>query len=120
MCRSGVDTHWSSVNMEETPRIILSFGFMLPVKKVLELYKFPKRLEHLEREEQMATDIRLRVFDAFFYFHLWCIILLRPTPSIHHSRVWETATYNEMMADTVARLKQEHQIPASASLRSPY
>lgn len=108
MCRSGVDMHWSSVNMTEIPRIILSFGFMLPVKKVLELYKFPKRLEHLEKEEQKNSHMSLRVLEAVLSFQMYSIIFLRPSPSIHYSRVWEMATYNEMMEDTLRRLREEH------------
>ena len=107
MCRSGVDLHWSSKNMEKTPRIILSFGFMLPFKKVAELYKFPKRLEHLEIQEKKDIDIRLRVLDAIIKFQLYAIMYLRPSPSIHYSRVWERATYNEMMAETLTELKRE-------------
>jgi hypothetical protein len=37
MCRSGLDTHWSNMNTTES-RISLSFGYLLPQKKVDELY----------------------------------------------------------------------------------
>ncbi len=34
LCRSGMDLHWSTRNMNETPRIVLSFGFLLPQRKL--------------------------------------------------------------------------------------
>ena len=41
MCRSGIDEHWSTINNSNIPRIALSYGFMLPMEKVLRLYKVP-------------------------------------------------------------------------------
>ena len=34
LCRSGIDQHWSDVNMGDIPRISLSFGYLLPAEKV--------------------------------------------------------------------------------------
>jgi hypothetical protein len=39
LCRSGVDAHWTDVNKCDTPRISLSFGFMLPAEKIDDLTK---------------------------------------------------------------------------------
>ena len=41
MCRSGIDTHWSTLNQEDD-RVALSFGYILPMKKINELYIIPK------------------------------------------------------------------------------
>ena len=45
MCRSGIDMHRSAVNNTNIARIALSFGFMLPISKILKLYKVPNRVE---------------------------------------------------------------------------
>jgi len=37
LCRSGIDEHWSDPNNDTVPRISLSFGYLLPPKKVDEL-----------------------------------------------------------------------------------
>jgi hypothetical protein len=34
LCRSGIDQHWSDINMGDIPRISLSFGYLLPAEKV--------------------------------------------------------------------------------------
>jgi hypothetical protein len=41
MCRSGIDFHTTSLNTDTFPRISLSYGFMLPFKKVDLIYKAP-------------------------------------------------------------------------------
>lgn len=41
MCRSGIDMHWSSENKTDD-RVALSFGYILPMKKINELYIIPK------------------------------------------------------------------------------
>jgi len=41
MCRSSIDFHWIENNNNSVPRIALSFGFLVPMKKVNELYKAP-------------------------------------------------------------------------------
>jgi hypothetical protein len=41
MCRSGIDLHWSSENKMDD-RVALSFGYILPMKKINELYIIPK------------------------------------------------------------------------------
>ncbi len=46
MCRSGIDTHWSSINKGDD-RISLSFGFMLPIKKVDEIYILPPNVKKI-------------------------------------------------------------------------
>ena len=40
MCRSGIDLHWTNINTDDT-RISISFGYLLPEKKVNEIYKIP-------------------------------------------------------------------------------
>ena len=44
MCRSGIDTHWSSLNQDDD-RVALSFGYILPMKKINELYIIPKNVK---------------------------------------------------------------------------
>lgn len=39
LCRSGIDEHWSDPNNDMIPRISLSFGYLLPPKKVDDLCK---------------------------------------------------------------------------------
>ena len=34
LCRSGIDQHWTDINMGDIPRISLSFGYLLPAEKV--------------------------------------------------------------------------------------
>lgn len=34
LCRSGIDEHWTDINMCDIPRISLSFGYLLPAEKV--------------------------------------------------------------------------------------
>lgn len=58
MCRSGIDKHWSSVNNTSIPRIALSFGFMLPISKILKLYKVPSRVEN---------DFYLKIINTSLY-----------------------------------------------------
>lgn len=40
ICRSGMDVHWSSLNTSEN-RISLSFGYLIPRKRLDELYQIP-------------------------------------------------------------------------------
>ena len=40
MCRSGIDTHWSSLNTSEN-RISLSYGYLIPQNKLDKLYQIP-------------------------------------------------------------------------------
>jgi len=42
MCRSGIDFHKTTMNIDNIPRISLSYGFMLPFNKVELIYKAPK------------------------------------------------------------------------------
>jgi len=37
ICRSGMDYHWTDTNIYSLPRIFISFGFLLPKSKVIEL-----------------------------------------------------------------------------------
>ena len=41
MCRSGADTHWTTLNTGDS-RIALSFGYLLSRAKMDELYKIPE------------------------------------------------------------------------------
>ena len=34
LCRSGLDTHCSSIVKGDKPRIIISFGFNIPIKDI--------------------------------------------------------------------------------------
>ena len=66
MCRSGADTHWTSLNMG-CSRIALSFGYLLPRWKMDELYKIP--------EDRKKIGIPSMPF--FVRIHLYCIMLYR-------------------------------------------
>ena len=61
MCRSGIDEHWSTFNNTVIPRIALSFGFMLPISKILKLYKVPNRVE---------TDFYLKILYSIVIIQL--------------------------------------------------
>jgi len=37
LCRSGIDEHYCTINLDNNPRISLSFGFLLPFDKLDEL-----------------------------------------------------------------------------------
>jgi hypothetical protein len=39
ICRSGLEMHWTDVNADESPRLSLSFGFLIPSKEVERIYK---------------------------------------------------------------------------------
>lgn len=42
LCRSGEQIHWSDTNMSKSPRVTISYGFLLPRVKVDSLWKpFP-------------------------------------------------------------------------------
>lgn len=41
LCRSGIDYHWSDINTSDTPRISLSYGYLLPADKVDKLTSNP-------------------------------------------------------------------------------
>ena len=62
MCRSGIDVHQSVINNTAIPRIALSFGFMLPISKILKLYKVPNRVE---------TDFYLKILYSIVYIHFF-------------------------------------------------
>lgn len=56
MCRSGLDYHWSNTNTEDTPRIALSFGYMLPISKIDEIYKPTRSYAYLEDMKQILES----------------------------------------------------------------
>ena len=37
LCRSGIDEHWSDINVNDTPRTSLSFGYLLSMEKIDQL-----------------------------------------------------------------------------------
>jgi len=39
ICRSGLEPHWTDVNEEETPRLSLSFGFLIPSQELERIYR---------------------------------------------------------------------------------
>ena len=49
LCRSGIDWHYTdTIKSTSTPRIAISFGFMLPMKVLDRIYKIPKIHWNLE------------------------------------------------------------------------
>ena len=42
LSRSGIDSHWSEVNTSDTPRISLSFGYLVTAEKLDELTSDPQ------------------------------------------------------------------------------
>jgi len=48
MCRSGLDLHGSEINMEETPRISISFGYLIPREIVDIKYNDPTCIRPIE------------------------------------------------------------------------
>jgi hypothetical protein len=59
MCRSGIDAHWTEINRNNIPRIALSYGFMLPIQKVTQLYKIPN---------EYNTPARNRILFRYIYY----------------------------------------------------
>lgn len=55
MCRSGIDTHWSTLNQEDD-RVALSFGYILPMKKINELYIIPKNVKISSLKHDFILD----------------------------------------------------------------
>lgn len=85
MCRSGIDKHWSSLNNTSIPRIALSFGFMLPISKILKLYKVPNRVEN---------DFYLKLIGITLYNTYTSIISM--TVPMSYMRVIYPDTKNKM------------------------
>lgn len=63
MCRSGADTHWTTLNTGDA-RIALSFGYLLPRAKMDELYKIP---QNRKKVEIPSMPFFLTIY---FYFHM--------------------------------------------------
>lgn len=67
LCRSGIDDHWSDPNTSDTPRISLSFGYLLPAEKIDDLTKdvsigtytkyYPLAIQNIERLSLTLTNI---------------------------------------------------------------
>ena len=47
MCRSGIDLHWTDTNTDDT-RVVLSFGYLLPQKKMDEIYNVPQFIKPMK------------------------------------------------------------------------
>jgi len=72
MCRSGIDTHWTTINKSMVPRISLSYGFMLPIEKVFQLYKIPNENNTFFKSllfRYISCYIET-IYDDFIYNHL--------------------------------------------------
>ena len=39
ICRSGLEPHWTDINMDESPRLSLSFGFLIPPEELDRIYR---------------------------------------------------------------------------------
>jgi len=65
MCRSGIDPHWTERNMSKMPRIALSYGFMLPIEKVTQLYKIPNIHNILSRNKILFRYIYYNIKNIY-------------------------------------------------------
>ena len=65
MCRSGIDMHWSSLNKDDD-RIALSFGYLLPMKKIDELYILPPEGKKTILEPIRGYAKLMNYFHAFY------------------------------------------------------
>ncbi len=65
MCRSGIDTHWSSLNKDDD-RIALSFGYLLPMKKIDEIYIRPSDAKKTILEPIRSYASFINYFHAFY------------------------------------------------------
>ena len=68
MCRSGIDIHWTDINRSNMTRIALSFGFMLPIDKVSELYKIPSEHNTGFRNMIQIRYIYYLILSTYKYF----------------------------------------------------
>lgn len=64
MCRSGLDMHWSSENISEN-RISLSFGYLIPRKRLAELYQIPAGT--VKMKYSMMPSIRFNTYISQFF-----------------------------------------------------
>jgi len=62
LCRSGIDKHWTEIIEGDRPRIAISYGFQLPIKKLDELYKIPP-----EKRQFSIYNLQLYLFNTFNY-----------------------------------------------------